>query len=74
MDRPFSRSGPLGRHRLTSRLIAAVLPLCLLSLGSVAGCGRRTPVLEDLSGVEELKARFNEDTGKPRIVLLLSPT
>ncbi len=32
------------------------------------------PVLHDLTGVDQLKAAFNEDEGLPRLVLLLSPT
>jgi hypothetical protein len=30
--------------------------------------------LHDLRGVDQLAAAFNRDTGKPRVVLLLSPT
>ena len=32
------------------------------------------PVLNELGGVEQLKARFNEDEGVPRVILLMSPT
>ena len=32
------------------------------------------PTLSDLKGVDELKTLFNQDRGKPRLVLLLSPT
>ena len=32
------------------------------------------PTLTDLKSVDELKTLFNEDRGKPRLVLLLSPT
>ena len=32
------------------------------------------PTLSDLKGVDELKTLFNRDRGKPRLVLLLSPT
>ena len=32
------------------------------------------PTLSDLKSVEELKTLFNQDRGKPRLVLLLSPT
>jgi hypothetical protein len=30
--------------------------------------------LTDLRSVEELRARFNQDRGKPRLILLLAPT
>ena len=32
------------------------------------------PVLNELGGVEKLKARFNEDGGVLRVILLMSPT
>ena len=32
------------------------------------------PALNDLKSVDELKTLFNQDRGKPRLVLLLSPT
>ena len=32
------------------------------------------PVLKELGGVEQLKARFNEDGGVLRVILLMSPT
>lgn len=32
------------------------------------------PALSDLKSVDELKTLFNQDRGKPRLVLLLSPT
>ena len=31
-------------------------------------------VLTNLNNIEELRARFNQDKGTPRLVLLLSPT
>jgi hypothetical protein len=62
------------QRNLRSGLLAALLPLYLLSLSYLAGCGPHKPVLQDLTSVEELKARFNKDVGKPRVVLLLSPT
>ena len=56
-----------------ARVLASLLPL-LLSLSFLAGCREYKPVLEDLNGVDALKAQFNKDKGKPRVVLLLSPT
>jgi hypothetical protein len=32
------------------------------------------PVLTDLHSPDDLKARFNQDAGVPRIILLVSPT
>lgn len=50
---------------------AAALALSILA----AACGgAHTPTMSDLAGVQELKERFNADAGKPRVVLLLSPT
>jgi len=57
-----------------ARVLATLLPLCLLSLSFLAGCREYKPVLQDLTSVDELKAQFNKDSGKPRVVLLLSPT
>ncbi len=52
---------------------AAAVALLLASL--TLGCrGSGTATLRDLEGVRELQARFDADAGKPRVVLLLSPT
>lgn len=58
---------------LRRRAAAAVAATCA---GLVLACGRAPEPagLRDLAGVAELKARFNRDAGKPRTVLLLSPT
>jgi len=32
------------------------------------------PVLTDLQGPDDLKAQFNQDSGVPRVILLVSPT
>lgn len=40
-----------------------------------ATCGAANgPTLRDISSVDQLKASFERDAGKPRLVLLLSPT
>jgi hypothetical protein len=73
MDGPFrirgreEARGPIAGFR-------TLLLFTLLALILVGGCRKHEPVLEDLKSLEEFKARFNEDEGKPRIVLLLSPT
>ena len=55
----------------------AWLPLALLLAacqgGATAG-GGVPPTLRDLHGVAELEQAFNADVGKPRLILLLSPT
>lgn len=54
---------------------ARVAGVLALSLIIAAACrGPQTATMSDLAGVQELKERFNADAGKPRIVLLLSPT
>jgi hypothetical protein len=54
---------------------AAVLALTLAAGVVAAGCrGGGAATLSDLGGVAELQKRFDADSGKPRIVLLLSPT
>lgn len=55
----------------SSARVAAALAMSILA----AACGdTHTPTISDLAGVQELKERFNADAGKPRVVLLLSPT
>ena len=49
----------------------------LVALAAALACacrGERIPTIEDLAGVDQLKARFNRDAGMPRTVLLVSPT
>jgi hypothetical protein len=53
--------------------------LVLLLVLVVAGCGGSSqtaapPALQDIHGVGDLAARVDAAKGKPRLVLLLSPT
>jgi hypothetical protein len=41
---------------------------------STSGAGRKDPSIQELRTIEGLKDSFNEDFGKARLVLLLSPT
>ena len=45
----------------------------VLLVTALAAC-HRGPTLSNIGGVEALQRQFNADAGKPRIVLLLSPT
>ena len=73
----------------TRPLATSVLALVAAAL-AIAGCGGggstdgATPAtssserdgvrLTDLTSVEQLRTRFNDDRGTPRLILLLSPT
>ena len=65
MKRFWRRSSPL--------LFALLLGFGLASVADV-GSLAATAKLHDLRSVDQLKDRFNDDTGVPRLVLLLSPT
>jgi hypothetical protein len=45
-------------------------------LGPIGGyrCEEPARTLADMNSMDDLRARFNEDAGSPRLVLLLSPT
>jgi ABC-type glycerol-3-phosphate transport system substrate-binding protein len=73
-------------HRAASldRAVARAL-LLLLVAGVLAGCGggsassgdagaQAAPHVTSISSVLELRAAFNEDRGRPRLLLILSPT
>lgn len=57
--------GPSVRFRILALLV---------TLAASGACGSDTATLANLTSVETLKQQFNADAGKPRIVLLLSPT
>lgn len=54
--------------------VAGLVALSLIIIIAAACRGAQTATMSDLAGVQQLKERFNADAGKPRIVLLLSPT
>lgn len=65
-------------------LVAVVLPLAILALAvqlwmyratSVPGVAPRPAIgLQDIQTVSDLQAHFNQDAGKVRLVVLISPT
>jgi hypothetical protein len=51
---------------------ASLLAAAALLAGT---CGAAPqPVLRDISSIDQLETAFERDAGKPRLVLLLSPT
>lgn len=54
--------------------LLVLLSVALVACGGGSGDNGENGGLTDLTSVEELSARFNEDRGEPRLVLLLSPT
>jgi hypothetical protein len=61
------------------RLMIVLIYLVLLAplfvaCGSAPSTAIPAQALTDFNSPEELKARFNEDAGEPRLILLVSPT
>jgi hypothetical protein len=54
------------------RLRPLAAPLLLLSTLTCAA--RERPPLHELRSIDELAAAFDADAGRPRLLLLLSPT
>jgi hypothetical protein len=61
----FVACGAPPRATTTTSSIGTVVP---------AATTAPVPVLIDLHAPDDLKARFNQDAGVPRIILLVSPT
>jgi hypothetical protein len=57
-------------------LLGGAVALVQSFLGPVLGyrCDEPAKTLVDMRSMDDLHARFNEDAGSPRLVLLLSPT
>ncbi len=54
-------------------LLIVALFAAAIGLGLFAAPRPESPLI-DLRSVEDLRARFNQDKGKSRIILLLAPT
>ncbi len=64
--------------RLT-RVLVLLVAVVAVVLAACTGSGTFTEAIEAdqlraLGGVEELRGRFNDDAGSPRLILLMSPT
>ncbi len=57
-------------------LLGGAVALVQVLLGPIGGyrCDEPAKALADMNSMDDLRARFNEDAGSPRLVLLLSPT
>jgi hypothetical protein len=57
-------------------LLGGAVALVQSFLGPVLGyrCDEPARALADMNSMDDLRARFNDDAGSPRLVLLLSPT
>ena len=73
-------SSKLIRWGATGAVVAALLvgtvALVQFFLGPIGGyrCDEPAKALADMRSMDDLRARFNEGAGSPRLVLLLSPT
>lgn len=65
----------LARNSRWRWVILAVVVVAAIIAG-VIGSLKPDPgvTLTDLNNIDELRARFNQDNGSPRLLLLLSPT
>jgi hypothetical protein len=54
--------------------LLVVLAVVLACAPSTAGRSDTAASLQDIGGIQQLQTRFAQDTGKPRLILLVSPT
>jgi hypothetical protein len=71
---PLIKMTTLADSRWRWLVLAAVVVLAIIAgvIGALKPSSSVT--LTDLNSIDELQARFNQDKGAPRLVLLLSPT
>jgi hypothetical protein len=68
------------RSRLVARHVLVVAGATLLAAGVIPRAAAQTApapaetILRDFAGIEELQSRFDRESDKVRVVLLLSPT
>lgn len=57
-------------------LLGGVVALVQFFLGPIGGyrCDEPAKALADMNSMDDLRARFDDDTGRSRLILLLSPT
>jgi hypothetical protein len=73
-------SSKLIRWGATATVVVALLggavALVQFFLGPIGGyrCDEPAKALAEMNSMDDLRVRFNEDIGRPRLVLLLSPT
>lgn len=74
----FGYKNPKAMQRYVGAMVAALLAGLLVACGSPSQGGRSatagTAALQDVHSVYQLQELFNRDGGKPRLVLLVSPT
>jgi hypothetical protein len=58
----------------TIPMIGALILIIALTGSPTGAAEKETPLMKDLESVNEIKDQFNEDKGKRRLLLLLSPT
>lgn len=74
----------MGRRIVALLLGGAVLIAAIVLIGRPAfrsspaapnlATTQSSPVLTDIQSADDLKVRFNQDAGVPRLILLVSPT
>jgi hypothetical protein len=64
---------PIARFGLLAALVL-VFSACASSGRPESETSPRTDKVAELAGVSDLRERFNEDSGKVRLFLLISPT